>query len=91
MKPSDAYMRSELTFISSHIALSPGRRQYIIWTNAGTLLTGPLGTNMNETLIEIYIFSFNKKQLKFSSNTEAVVLCNFICEMDNSYRLQFNN
>ena len=28
----------------------------IIWTNAGILLIGPLGTNFSEILIEIYIF-----------------------------------
>ena len=40
--------------------MSPGRRQAMIWTNAGILLTGPLGTNFNEILIEIYKFSFTK-------------------------------
>ena len=35
-----------------------GRRQAIIWTNAGILLIGPLGTNFSEILIEIHIFSF---------------------------------
>ena len=34
------------------------RHQAIIWTNAGILLTGPLGTNFSEIFIEIYIFSF---------------------------------
>ena len=34
------------------------RRQAIIWTNAGTLLTGPLGTNFSEILIEIHIYLF---------------------------------
>ena len=49
-----------LTIIGSHNGLSPGRRQAIIWTNAGILLIGHLGTNFNENLIEI-IFSFKKK------------------------------
>ena len=30
--------------------LSPGWRQAIIWTNAGILLIGPLGTNLSEIL-----------------------------------------
>ena len=47
-----------LTIIGSDDGLSPGRRQAIIWTNAGILLIGPLGTNFNEILIEIYTFSF---------------------------------
>ena len=36
--------------------LSPGRRQAIIWTCAGILLTVPRGANFNETLIIIHIF-----------------------------------
>ena len=47
--------------------LSPGWHQAIIWTNAGILLIGPLGTNFSEILIEIYIFSFTKMHLKLSS------------------------
>ena len=37
-----------LTIIGSDNGLSPGRRQAIIWTNAGILLIGPLGTNFSE-------------------------------------------
>ena len=40
---------SQLTIIGSDNGLSPGRRQAIIWTNAGILLIGPLGTNLSET------------------------------------------
>ena len=47
----------KLTIIGSDNGLSPERRQAIIWTNAGTLLIGPLGTNLSEILIEIYTFS----------------------------------
>ena len=36
---------SRLTIIGSDNGLSPGRRQDIIWTNAGKLLIGPLGTS----------------------------------------------
>ena len=57
----------KLTIIGSDDGLSPGRRQAIIWTNAGILLIGPLGTNFNETLIEIHTFSFKKIHLKMSS------------------------
>ena len=38
---------SELTIIDSDNGLSPGRRQAIIWTNAGILLIRPLGTHLN--------------------------------------------
>ena len=36
------------------------RRQAIIWTNAGILLIGPLGTNLGELLIEINALSFKE-------------------------------
>ena len=43
----------KLSIIGSDNGLSPGRRQAIIWTNAGILLIEPLGTNFSEILIEI--------------------------------------
>ena len=57
----------KITNIGSDNGLSPGRRQAINWTNAGTLLIGPLGTNFNETIIEINTFSFKEMHLKMSS------------------------
>ena len=57
----------KLTIIGSDNGLSPDRRQAIIWTNAGILLIGPLGTNFSEILIEILTFSFKKMRLKGSS------------------------
>ena len=57
----------KLTIIGSDNGLSPGRRQTIIWTNAGILLIGPLGTNYSEILIEIQTFSLKKIRLKMSS------------------------
>ena len=56
-----------LTSIGSDNGLSPGRRRAIIWTNAGILLIGPLGTNFSEILIAIEAFSFKKIHLKISS------------------------
>ena len=47
---------SKLTIIGSDNGLSPGRRQAIIWTNAGILLIRPLGTNFNEMWIKILTF-----------------------------------
>ena len=55
---------SDLTTIGSDNGLSPGRRQAIIWTNAGILLIRPLGTNSSEILIEIHIFPFKIYILK---------------------------
>ena len=56
----------KLTIIGSDNGLWPGRRQAIIWTNAGILLIGPLGTNFSEILIEIQISSLKKIWLKMS-------------------------
>ena len=58
---------SKQTSIGSDNGLSPGRRQAIIWTNAGILLIWPLGTNFSEIPIEIHILSFKKMHLKMSS------------------------
>ena len=58
---------SKSTIIGSDNGLSPGRRQAIIWTNAGILLIRPIGTNFNEMLIGILTFSFMKMRLKVSS------------------------
>ena len=57
----------KLTTIGSDNGLSPGRRLAIIWTIAGILLIGPLGTNFSENLIQILTFSFKKMHLKMSS------------------------
>ena len=40
----------KLTIIGSDNGLSPGRRQAIIWTNAGILLILTLGTNFREII-----------------------------------------
>ena len=58
---------SKLTIIGSDNGLSPDRRQAIIWTNAGLLIIGPLGTNFSEILIEVLTFSFKKMRLKVPS------------------------
>ena len=58
---------NDLTIIGSDNSLSPGRRQAIIWTNAGISLIGLLRTNFSEILIEIHGFSFKKTHLKMSS------------------------
>ena len=57
----------KLTIIGSDNGLSPGQRQAIIWTNAGILLIGPLGTNFSEISVKVHIFSFMKVHLKMSS------------------------
>ena len=57
----------KLTTIGSANGLSPGRRQAIIWSNAGILFIGPLGTNFIEILIRIHTFSFKSMLLKMAS------------------------
>ena len=52
----------KLTVTGSDNGLSPGRRQAIIWTNAGILL----GTSFSEIVIEFYTFSFKKMHSKMS-------------------------
>ena len=58
---------SKVIIIGSDNGLSPGRRQAIIWTNAGILLIRPLETNFSEILIGVQTFSFRKMELKMSS------------------------
>ena len=57
----------KITISGSDNGLSPGRRQAIIWTNAGILLIEPLGTNPSQIVIGIQTFSFKKMHLKVSS------------------------
>ena len=64
----------KLTIIGSDNGLSPERRQAIIWTNAGILLIGTLGTNFSETLIEIQTFLLKKIRLK----CRLRILVNFV-------------
>ena len=49
---------SKLIMIGSDNGLSPGRRQAILWTNAGILLIGPVGINFSEIFNRnLYIFN----------------------------------
>ena len=56
-----------LTIIRSDNRFSPGRHEAIIYTNAGILLIGILGTNFSEIAIKIHAFSFKTMNLKRSS------------------------
>ena len=42
-----------IIIIGSDNSLSPGRRQAIIWTNAGILLIGPMEINFSETVSRV--------------------------------------
>ena len=77
---------------SSDSGLSPGRHQAIIWTYAGILLIGPLGTNFSETLIEIQTFSLKKICLKMHlQNVHCVIISSYICKCHiiNQYNVNF--
>ena len=65
LRPSDAYTPMNYGNIGSDNGLSSGRRQAIIWTNAGYFWTGTPGTNFTE--IEVQTFSYKKMYLKISS------------------------
>ena len=67
LRLSDTYMSVNWATIVSDNGLLPGQCQPIIWTNAGLLLIGPLGTNFNEISIDIHIFSIKKIHLKMLS------------------------
>ena len=57
---------NKITIIGSDDVLLPAWCQAINWTNAGILLISSFGTNFNEILIKIYIFSFKKVHLKIA-------------------------
>ena len=58
---------SNLSIIGSDNGLSLGRRQPIVWNNAGILVIWPLGTNVRAILLKILTFSFNKMPLNVLS------------------------
>ena len=58
---------SKLSIIGSDNGLSHGRREAIIWSNAGILSIGTLGTKFREILIEILTFSFKNMRFKVPS------------------------
>ena len=53
---------SKLTNLGSDNALSPGRRQAMIWTNTGISIIGPLEKIFSEILIEIITSSYNASE-----------------------------
>ena len=80
-----------LTNIGLDNGLSPGRRQAIIWTNAGILLIRTLGTNVCEILSEIHTHSFKKIHLKMSSLKWRPFLSRSQCINDSKSTLRMTN
>ena len=54
----------KLTIIGSDNGLPPGRRQAIIWNNAGVSLIRPWGTNFDEMLIATETFTFMSRKCR---------------------------
>ena len=67
LHPHNINLLRPVAITGSDNGLSPGRRQAIIWTDAGILLIGPLGKKISEILIKNHTFSFKKMHLKMSS------------------------
>ena len=65
---------SKLTITGSDYGLPPGRRQAIIWNNAGMSLIRTWWTNFSEILCEIRTFSFKKMYLK-------IVVCEMVANI----------
>ena len=68
----------KLVILGSDNGLSPERCQTIIWTNAGILLIGPLGTNFSEILSEIhrkYVWKCLRNVGHFVSTSMCKVIC----------------
>ena len=67
----------KLTIIGSDSGLIPGGCQAIIWTNAGILLIGPLGTNFIEILIAIY--TLKEMHFKILSENDGHFVSTSMC------------
>ena len=86
LRQSDAYIYiyicvDNLTINGSDNGLSPGQRQAIIWSNAGTRLIGPFGTNFSTILIQLFV-----QEIAFEN---VVWKCRPICFSLNMLRESF--
>ena len=66
---------SKIIIIGSDNDLLPGRRQAIMWTNAGILLIGPSIITLSKILTEINRVSFQQMRLKMSSAKRRPSIC----------------
>ena len=78
---------SKLTIIGPDNGLSPGQCQAIIWTNAGILLIGPLGTNFSEIVIQIQTFLLYECLLDFTDDQSTLVQVMAWCHQATSHYL----
>ena len=70
---------NKLTIICSGNGLSSDWCQAIIWTNAGILLIGLLGTNFSAIVIEIHTFPWKEVHLKMWSGNGIILSIIFSC------------
>ena len=73
------YASVNCAIIGSDNSLSPDQRQSIIWTNAGILLIGHLGTNFNQIQIKMQQFSFKKRHLTLTFKKMTSANCHPFC------------
>ena len=81
---------SKPTIIGSDNGLLPGRHQYIIWTNDGTLLIRTLGTSFSEIVSEIRIFSFRKMKCTWIIVWKMVAISSRVQCVKLNFTLKFN-
>ena len=81
---------SKLTSIGSDNALSPGRRQAIIWTKAGILSNGPLEINFSEIVNGIHLFSLKKNTFENVVWKMVAILFRPQCVKVSSYLLMYH-
>ena len=71
LKPTEAewriYVSVNWAVVDSDNGLSPVRHQFIIWSSAGLLLTGPMGTHISVIWINLNHFSFKNMHSKMAS------------------------
>ena len=87
-----------MTIIVSENGLSPGRRQAIIWNNAGILLIGPLGTNFTGILYRNSCIFIQEKAFENVVWKMAVILsrpqcvkCHIALDTDLVFNLIYND
>ena len=71
---------SLIQMMACRLVGAKGRRQAIIWTSAGILLIGRLGTTFNKISIAIYTFSFKLLFALLSNRIHKNLWKNYECE-----------
>ena len=72
-------MRHNLTIIDSDNGLSPGRRQAIIWTNAGILFISPLRNKLQWNVNQNYNIFIHENAFESVVYEMTSILCRPHC------------